>query len=446
MNVTPATPFQKYSRAVAPLAVLALGLSYSTPAAAQEDTDTVQELTRRIAALEAASKKQAPAKADKKKPFGWRIPGTKTELTVGGYIKLDAIVTSQSTANDYTTGAGRIATTNNKGEDWQTLLHARQSRVWFKTLTPTDAGPLKTYLSIDFFGGTGSALISNPHVPRLRHAWGSLGPVLAGQTWSTFMQLSGLPPNLDFLGTVGTVFVRNPQIRYTRALGDGLSFSVAVENPYTRLYSAAITGDYTGAWTPGDDQLPDLVARVDHKGDYGQVGFAVIGRQLRYDLDTDAASNNDTAYGFGASLGFKLNYSMGNLRGMVVGGTGLGRYLSTAFAPAGWVEYDQANGLPTAIGGTIPGVGGTLAYQHLLNAQWSVALSYSMTTIMLPDELDNMGLNKNVMQGTLTLAYTPVKPVMFGIEYNLERRETDSDAAPDPDLQHRIQASAMFKF
>lgn len=423
------------------LLIVALGLSVATPALAQEETDQLKKLDQRVSALEKEAGKTG------KKPFGWTIPGTKTQLTIGGYAKLDVIAMSNSldNTNDYETIAGLIPTADDKGADWQLNMHARQSRFWIKTMTPTEMGAMTTHVEIDFFGGQGSRKISNPHIPRLRHAYGTLGPVLAGQTWSTFMQLIGLAPNLDFLGTVGTVFVRQPQLRYTHQLGDGLSFAVSLENPHATFFNpttvaAAATA---GAFAPEDDNLPDLAVRVDHKGAYGQVSFAAIARQMRYDFGTDASAST---FGFGANVAWKLKLGVGTVSGMVVGGTGLGRYVTTGFAPAAWVKSDAA-GAPTDIGGTIPTVAGTLSYEHyVIPKRISAALSGSATTVMLPDEIKNHGLNKNVMQGTLTLKYTPVANTMFGVEYNLMRREVDTNGAPDPDLQHRVQASAMFKF
>ena len=53
---------------------------------------------------------------------------------------------------------------------------------------------LKTFVEIDFYGAEDEAneFVSNSYAPRLRHAYGSWGNWLAGQTWSTFMDLNGL--------------------------------------------------------------------------------------------------------------------------------------------------------------------------------------------------------------------------------------------------------------
>ena len=102
-------------------------------------------------------------------------------------------------------------------------LHARQTRLRFDSLTPTKAGQLKTRIETDFYGG-GNAL-------RMRHAYATLGGVLAGQTWSTIMDENTYADTIDFEGPVGVIAVRRPQVRYSQAMGKNLTGQVALEDP-----------------------------------------------------------------------------------------------------------------------------------------------------------------------------------------------------------------------
>jgi len=61
--------------------------------------------------------------------------------------------------------------------------------------------------------------VSNSHGFRLRHAYGTLGNFLAGQTWTNFMNPSSLPETLDFGGPVGQIFDRQAQVRWTQSFG-----------------------------------------------------------------------------------------------------------------------------------------------------------------------------------------------------------------------------------
>lgn len=438
----PPTP-QSLLQASLCLAALALPLH----AAAQPEAPNLAELDRRLRALETEQTAEAPGR----ERFGWQIPGTHTQLRVGGFIKVDAILVESSTnnKNDFRTTSFLIPVQKQVGEDWQLTLHARQSRLWVGTRTKTELGPLKTHLEFDFFGAEASEAISNPYTPMLRHAYGQLAGLLAGQTWSAFVQPFALPPNLDCLGTTGVVFIRQAQLRYTRPLGHGLSASVSLENPYTDLYNPKESGA-ARKFEPQDERLPDLVLRLDHKGEYGRLSLALLGRQLRYDLDTAAADNRDTAYAFGANIAARLNFSFGNLRAVFIAGDGLGRYLSTGFAPAGWVNTETAADgtiTPTSIAGTIASLGGTLAYEHIFTPKWGAAIVFSGAYVFVPEALKTSGVNESAMEGSLSLLYHPLKRLTAGVEYDIERRETAlASGSPSAELQHRFQTSARVNF
>jgi len=178
--------------------VMALAL-FAAPAAGGEIDDLkaqIKALMERLEALEAREKKMkadmmAAQEAAQKKavatgdfPGSWKMPGTNTSVSFSGYVKLDAIHDIDQDLGDsffiYDWGGGGSAIALDGGtSEPKTSLHARQTRLRFDSLTPTGAGQLKTRIETDFYGG-GNAL-------RMRHAYASLGPVLAGQTWSTIM-------------------------------------------------------------------------------------------------------------------------------------------------------------------------------------------------------------------------------------------------------------------
>ena len=80
-------------------------------------------------------------------------------------------------------------------------------------------GDVMGFIEMDFWGGGGNEIVSNSANPRIRHAFIKYKDVLAGQTWSTFMNTSAIPESADFAGaTLGLVFIRQGQVRYT--MGD----------------------------------------------------------------------------------------------------------------------------------------------------------------------------------------------------------------------------------
>ena len=174
------------------------------------------------------------------KPKTWKLPGTNTSMNIGGYAKLDMIYDLNNYLGDSLglTAVALNGTTNDR-RNGIFRAHARQSRFWIKTWTPTDWGELATHVEADFEGGGGNEVISNSSGLRARHLYGRLGPVLAGQTWTNFMDVSALPETIDFGGPVAS-FIRQAQLRYTHAFGgSGLTLSLAIENPETAAAGAA---------------------------------------------------------------------------------------------------------------------------------------------------------------------------------------------------------------
>ncbi|MDD1612171.1 MAG: DcaP family trimeric outer membrane transporter, partial [Methylococcaceae bacterium] len=177
-----------------------------------------------------------------------KIPATDTSLAIGGFVKLDAIYNSQSTGDNGRTNQGdqwlvpgSIPVDDSHAEANQITFHARSSRFWLKSFTPTRLGDLNTYLEMDFFAfqAPGDERVSNSYAPRMRHAYGQLGRFLAGQTWTTFMDARALPELNDFAGApLGRIFVRQPQVRWTQPFMIGthpVDWDVALESPESTL-------------------------------------------------------------------------------------------------------------------------------------------------------------------------------------------------------------------
>lgn len=167
-------------------------------------------------------------------------------MNIGGFIKLSATwnFTGGPFSNGQTgvegSGAGAYSgiegsqADNRNGGHWE--MTARRSRFWIQTWTPSDWGELRTYIETDFASRVGQT--SSPdaggisragEMLRLRHAYGTLGPVLAGKTNTVFGGLIGAPEVLDDAAPIVAGALRIPQLRYTHNLGGGLVAIVALE-------------------------------------------------------------------------------------------------------------------------------------------------------------------------------------------------------------------------
>ena len=145
----------------------------------------------------------------------------------------------------------------------------------FETRTPSDLGEIKTVMLVDFslmasqsnYIGAGTAVTStkpssgagNNEVPRIQWAYGTLGPWLIGQYNSAWADPLQINPDIgggqSQPGSMQTVNIRRPQIRYTYLVGNGLTVSGSLESMNTGaeycIASATSTCIGTAGLAPG---------------------------------------------------------------------------------------------------------------------------------------------------------------------------------------------------
>lgn len=222
------------------------------------------------------------------------------KVTFGGYIKADirtisGEVSSPATNDDYWIGYSTVV------EDRTTTdFNVNETRFNAKYVH----GDVTGFIEMDFNGGGGTETISNSSHPRLRHAFINYKNILVGQTWTTFMSTSAIPEAVDFAGPANSIaFLRQGQIRYTNG-----GLQLALENPYTDQGDAS------------EDSIPDVVAKYNFKGDWGDVSVAGVVRQLN-----TVGGNTETAVGYGVAGRIKTS-GKNDIRFQLHGGN-TGRYV-----------------------------------------------------------------------------------------------------------------------
>jgi outer membrane murein-binding lipoprotein Lpp len=368
----------------------------------------------------------------------YKIPGTDTSLAIGGYAKLDAIFNSVSAGAGRTADQFLIPSTipvglSARGEHGQTTFSARESRLWLKSFTPTEWGDLNTYLEIDFYAqDTIDERTTNSHSPRLRHGYGILGNFLAGQTWSTFMNVGALPELNDFGGPVGQIIVRHPQVRWTQPIwiaGTPFEIQAALELPETTLTLPDGT-----RLTPDDDRSPDIVARLNYNPDWGTLSIAGLARQIRV---SDPDENRESeAWGGAVSLAGRIRtFGLDNFRFMLNYGNVLGRYVS----------YNLFNDGALSTGGRIDLLnvyGGFAAYQHWWSPNWRSTVAYGFAQADYPGFVAQ-SVSRQAQSVHVNLLWSPLLQTTIGLEYIYALREVAS--GEHGDLQ-RVQFSTRFNF
>jgi hypothetical protein len=299
------------------------------------------------------------------------------------------------------------------------------SRFWFGIDNVSDAGDkVSAKVELDLFGGAlGNEVATNTYGVTLRHAYVSWNNWLAGQTWSNFMDAAALPDSVDFIGpTEGTVFVRQPQIRYTQG-----PWSFSVENPET-----TITPFHGGTRISSDDNsLPDFTARYLHKATWGHVTAAILFRQLAYET-TGAGAIDDTTTAAAVSISGKyLITPNDDLRFAVNAGDGIGRY--TGLGIAADAELDGSGQLDA-----LSGIAGFVAYRHAFDPKLRGNLYYSAANYDNDTALSGSAVTSDVHAFSANLIYSPLPKLDVGAELRFANRELESGADGDLRRLHFI--------
>lgn len=290
------------------------------------------------------------------KPNGlqWQIGETTVKL--GGYVKVDLIHDFNPIGSKNAFDPRTIPTDGSDGSN--TLMQANQTRLNLDVRTPTSNGEMKVFVEGDF-EGSGNAF-------RLRHAYGAMGAVLAGQTWTSFMDEAGMPETLDFESPIGFPQIRTAQVRYTNRLDSGDSYSFSIEDPASTVAGVDTT---TGVV---EDTLPDVTANYIWKNSRGHVQASAFGGLASYNPDVGAT---ERAGLWGLNLSALITtWGRDNAILQFTYGDGVGRYRG------GITAAPDADGNLEAIETTA----WLASYQHYWSDAYRSTVCYSWVSGVLP--------------------------------------------------------------
>jgi hypothetical protein len=282
-----------------------------------------------------------------------------------------------------------------------------------------DNRELRMFIETDFYGSSS--------VLRLRHAYGSYGGLLAGQTWSTFMDDDNLPRTIDFEAPMAFAQVRQAQARWTQKLAGFITWSAAIEDNKSAI---TIPADVTGK---AEYPMPDLVTRFRFdipKGHVTSSAFLGAARFRPADGDMDV----DTVTLWGTMVSAKMTtWGEDYVYGVFTGGEGIGRYRGGATA------IPDASGALHAIAG-VAFMGG---YEHFWSERWSTNGVYSVTDTF-DEDFYTEAVNKRLVYGAVNLLYWFLGDRAWtGVEYIYGHREAFGEPSPSGSA-HRFQYAVRF--
>jgi hypothetical protein len=326
------------------------------------------------------------------------------------------------------------------GKDGSTFAGVRQSRLGVRSTVPTDYGDLFTQFEFELFG---TGVDSGQTTFRLRHAYGELGPIGAGQYWSPFMDIDVFPNSLEYWGPTGMVFFRNVQVRWMPIKGD-TRLTLALERPGASGDAGVLADRIELQNVKGRFPAPDFSGEYRHGFSKGYVEVAGILRYMKWDdvLD-DQFDLSGSAVGWGVNLSsnFKATGS-DTLRVQFVFGEGIQNYMNDSPVDVG-ISRNPGNTVTPVEGKPVP-ISAVVAFlDHNWNSRLSTAIGYSgqwndNTSGQSPDSFQN----GHYALGNLL--YSPIPNVMVGGEFQWGRRENFTDGFSSDAV--KIQFSFKYNF
>ena len=317
----------------------------------------------------------------------------------------------------------------------------RQSRLGVKSSTPTKYGALKTQFEFELFG---TGVDAGQTTFRLRHAYGELGPVGAGQTWSPFMDIDVFPNSIEYWGPNGMVFFRNVQVRWMPLKGRN-SVTVALERPGASADQGRFEDRIELSGIRPKFDLPDLSGNVRFTRDWGYFQVAGMLRRIKWvDTLADQFDLDGSATGAGINLTSNVKFTQNDTgRFALVFGQGIQNYMNDAPVDVG-IEIDPSGGPRRPIKGVALPMWSMVAFlDHNWNKHFSSSIGYSQLTIDNSNGQTPDAFRKG-HYALGNLLYYPYENVMIGGEFQWGRRENFLDGFHSDDF--RIQFSFKYNF
>ena len=266
------------------------------------------------------------------------------------------------------------------GNDGETILSVKQSRLGFKGYFPTRFGEMKTIFEFELYG---TGVDEGQTTFRLRHAWGELGQIGAGQTWSLFMDPDVFPNTVEYWGPPGMVFFRNAQVRWSPDLpidDERWTFKTAIEAPGSSSDSGKVPEVHPDFAVSSWDSFPDWTAQLRFADEWGHAQLSSIVRGLGVEANLPDGREyraRELGWGFNLASVLNLGWLLPALEGdqllfQVVYGYGIANYMND-----GGSDIGPDSDPPGAQAKTIPTLGWLLYYNRTWNERWTSSIGYS---------------------------------------------------------------------
>jgi hypothetical protein len=406
----------------------------------------IQEMKARIGRIESAL--GVPSTPIQYTPDATPLPKDHN-LELYGFVQTDAIQDFDRVHPDWdaTLRPSRIPTIDGEfGSDGQSVFSVRQSRLGAKATGKLSGKPYEAKFEFDLYG---TGVDAGQTTMRVRHAYVSWGPFLAGQTNTLFMDGDVFPNVVDYWGPAGMVFVRNPQLRWTLWNKSGWKAAVALEHITNDVDTGnlRLIDESIASSIRNDEKVPDLTAQVRYQGGWGHVQLAGVLRRVGY--DTPGTEDNDPSghkTGWGVDLTGSFKASLATVRLGAVYGRGIASYMNDGgmdLGPNVDVITSDDGRLVLVPSAEAVKLFGMMAYVDLnWSKRWTSSIGYSF------DQVDNTSFQTATafhrgQYASVNLLWHAPSNFFTGAEL-LWGKKTDNAGETGKDL--RLQYSAHWDF
>lgn len=357
--------------------------------------------------------------------FPGSIPlgGSTAAIRIGGFVKANYIQSFDTIGSTDRFIVGTIPTDPIEQGDPRAELTVSQSRLNVDLRDNTKVGILRAFIEGDF--------AADGDTFRLRHAFGQLDDILAGKTWSNFVDVEASPEDIDFEGLNGRINKRKTQFRWFPRIGQNWNLVASVEDPNPEINNGEAVS-----------LIPDFIlsGRREWFGLF-HAKVSLVLRQIEGRWEVDDSVKDDTS-GWGVSFSGKVPVRKWDPRDNFLfqfnTGNGFGSYINDlATLEEGDAVFDPNGNLKS-----LQAFGGYIAFQKW----WKNTLRSTFVGSLV--RIDNRSFQpgdayKNTRRFTGNLIWSPTARVDLGAEILYGLRE-DKDGGSGNAWQ--IQMSSQYRF
>lgn len=374
---------------------------------------------------------------DESFPNSMPIFGSNVRLRIGGFVKADFIRDFDYLDDRYEFELGSIAVEGSPERELGgiTTFHAKESRVNFELRSKAQwkngkEFPMQVFVEMDWFFDSPAMRLNT----RLRLAYGVIGRLVIGQTWTTSTDLTTVPSTIDFSAGDALYGGRVAAIRWQDRINERFTYAVALEEPAGQIDNPF---NLEGAFRPGMPKVAGMIKYKSQNGSSLQLGGDIFSMNWK----GPATVPNVSKVGYSVALTSRITFKLTEYQDAFVWGGGYGQGLGHQIITLSW--DGKASGAVSNTDLTLSPAWWAMAG---FNHYWSKSLNSNISTAWAGTTLADFQLDETMQSAGsfhVNLIWFPYPLISTGIEYMWGTRQNKDGISGNAS---RVQFMVKFKF